>query len=64
MYSSAVDPRIDATLISGYFGPRDSLWQEPLYRNIWGLLDEFGDAEIATLIAPRKMIVEYTRYPE
>ena len=64
MYASAVDPRIDVTLISGYFGPRDNLWQEPLYRNVWGLLDEFGDAEIATLIAPRKMIVEYSRYPE
>lgn len=64
MYAAAVDPRIDATLITGYFSPRNNLWQEPLYRNIWGLLDEFGDAEIATLIAPRKMIVEYTRYPE
>lgn len=64
MYAAAVDTRIDATLISGYFGPRDSLWHEPLYRNIWGLLDEFGDAEIATLIAPRRMIVEYSRGPE
>jgi hypothetical protein len=64
MYSAAIDTRIDAALISGYFGPRDSLWHEPLYRNIWGLLDEFGDAEIATLIAPRKMIVEYSRGPE
>lgn len=64
MYSAAIDTRIDATLISGYFGPRDSLWHEPLYRNVWGLLDEFGDAEIASLIAPRKMIVEYSRGPE
>lgn len=64
MYASAVDTRIDAALIAGYFGPRENLWQEPLYRNVWGLLDEFGDAEIATLIAPRKMIVEYSRYPE
>ncbi len=64
MYAAAIDTRIDATLISGYFGPRDSLWHEPLYRNIWGLLDEFGDAEIASLIAPRKMIVEYSRGPE
>lgn len=64
MYAAAVDTRIDATLISGYFGPRDSLWHEPIYRNVWGLLNEFGDAEIASLIAPRKMIVEYSRYPE
>ena len=64
MYAAAIDTRIEATLISGYFGPRDSLWHEPLYRNVWGLLDEFGDAEIATLIAPRRMIVEYSRGPE
>ena len=63
MYAAAVDPRIDAALISGYFGPRQNLWQEPLYRNFWGLLDEFGDAEIATLITPRRMIVEYSHYP-
>lgn len=64
LYSAATDTRIDAALISGYFNNHDSLWHEPLYRNIWGLLDEFGDAEIATLIAPREMIVEYTVYPE
>jgi hypothetical protein len=64
MYATAVDIRIDAALISGYFGPRDSLWHEPLYRNVWGLLEEFGDAEMATLITPRKLIVEYSRGPE
>lgn len=64
MYAAAVDTRIDGALISGYFGPRDSLWHEPLYRNIWGLLDEYGDAEIASLIAPRKIIVEYSHGPE
>ena len=46
MFSAAVDPRIDATLVCGYFNRRDELWQEPIYRNAWGLLTEFGDAEI------------------
>jgi hypothetical protein len=35
-----------------------------LYRNVWGLLAEFGDAEVASLIAPRGLVVEYSRAPE
>jgi dienelactone hydrolase len=64
MYAAALDTRIDAALVSGYFGPRESLWQEPLHRNVWALLDEFGDAEIASLIAPRSLIIEYSQNPE
>jgi dienelactone hydrolase len=62
-YAAAVDPRIDACLVSGYFEPRSRPWQEPLYRNVWGLLREFGDAEIASLIAPRGLVVEYSKVP-
>lgn len=51
-YAAAVDTRIDAVLVSGYFNSRQQVWSEPLYRNVWALLHEFGDAEIATLIAP------------
>ena len=49
-YAAAMDERIDAALVSGYFGPREDLWKEPIYRNVWGLLRQFGDAEIASLI--------------
>lgn len=62
-YAAAVDERIDAALVSGYFGPREDLWREPIYRNVWGLLEQFGDAEIASLIAPRRLIVEYSEEP-
>lgn len=62
-YAAAIDPRIDACLTSGYFDSRQQVWREPIYRNVWGLLDEFGDAEIATLIAPRPLLVEYSRVP-
>ncbi len=62
-YAAAVDPRIDACLVSGYFAPRERTWEEPLYRNVWGLLREFGDAEIATLIAPRGLVVELSEFP-
>jgi dienelactone hydrolase len=62
-YSAAVDTRIDSALVSGYFDSRQQVWSEPIYRNVWGLLREFGDAEIATLIAPRALVVEYSNVP-
>ena len=63
-YAAAVDTRIDAALVSGYFDSRQDVWSEPIYRNVWSLLREFGDAEIATLIAPRGLVIEYSRVPD
>jgi len=63
LYSAALQRDVAATLISGYFAPRERLWEEPIYRNLFGLLLEFGDAEIASLIAPRHLIVEYSPTP-
>jgi dienelactone hydrolase len=64
LYTAALDPRIEATLVSGYFAPREGLWQEPIYRNVFGLLSEFGDAELASLVAPRTLIVEHSQVPD
>lgn len=58
LYSGAIDTRIKVTAVSGYFGSRDNLWQEPIYRNVWGLLREFGDGELMSLIMPRAFIAE------
>ena len=63
-YSAALDTRIAATLVSGYFDSRQRVWEEPIYRNVFGLLQEFGDAEIASLIAPRGLVVEYSASPK
>ena len=63
-YSAAVAPQIAATVVSGYFRSREGLWREPVYRNVWGLLTEFGDAELAGLVAPRALIIEASRGPE
>ena len=63
-YSAALDPRIRAAAVSGYFQAREEVWKEPVYRDVWGLLHEFGDAEIASLIAPRALIVEASRGPQ
>lgn len=63
-YAAACDTRIHAAAVCGYFQPRERVWSEPIYRNVWALLDEFGDAEIASLVAPRALIIGAFGYPE
>ena len=63
-YAAAADTRIDVALVSGYFNDRQRVWSEPIFRNVWGLLEEFGDAEIATLIAPRGLVIEQADAPQ
>lgn len=63
LYAAALDERIVATWVSGYFQPREEVWREPLYRNLWGLLTEFGDAELAAMVAPRGLVVEHSGFP-
>lgn len=62
-YAAAADERIHTTVVSGYFRNRRNLHAEPIYRNVWGLLPNYGDAEIARLIAPRRLIIEAQRHP-
>jgi len=64
LYAAALDPRIDAVCASGHFDSRQDIWQQPLDRNVFGLLEQFGDAELASLIAPRPLIAEACRGPE
>ena len=59
----ALDERIAAVCSSGYFDNRNDLWQEPIDRNLFGLLEQFGDAELASLIALRRLIVEAAKLP-
>lgn len=56
-YTGAIDTRVNNTEVSGYFGSRQRIWEEPAYRNVFGLLKEFGDAEIGSLIAPRHLVI-------
>jgi len=62
--AAALDPCIAAAAVSVYFGPREGLWQEPIYRNVFGPLDEVGDAELAALVAPRALCVEHCPHPK
>ena len=63
LYSAAIDTRIDATAVSGHFQARE-IWKEPIYRDVWGLTREFGDAELASLVVPRALVVEACKVPE
>jgi len=64
LYSGAVDTRIDVVCVSGYFDSRQNIWQGPTSRNVFGLLEQFGDAELASMIAPRPLILEAAKAPE
>ena len=63
LYAAALDPRIDAVCVSGFFGDRSDVWRQPVDRNVFGLLEQFGDAEVASLIAPRTLVVEASKGP-
>ncbi|MCE9564243.1 MAG: dienelactone hydrolase family protein [Planctomycetes bacterium] len=55
LYAAAVDARIKDTQVSCAFGPREAMFDEPIDRNFWGALNEFGDAEVAALVQPRTL---------
>jgi dienelactone hydrolase len=59
--AAAIDNRVEAVCLSGSFGGSDRLWNEPLDRNVFGLLDQFGNAEILSMLAPRKVLINHTR---
>ncbi len=64
LYAAALDQRINAVCVSGYFDDRNDTWRQPVDRNVFGLLEQFGDAEVSSLIAPRTLIVEAAKGPE
>jgi dienelactone hydrolase len=63
LLSGAIDTRIDSVGVYGAFGSRRNGWQECIDRNIFGLLRQFGDAELAAMIAPRPLVIDNSNYP-
>jgi hypothetical protein len=53
LFTAALDSRVDRLGLCGAFGPMEQLWREPIDRNVFGLLGEFGGAELLTMVAPR-----------
>ncbi|HEX5273024.1 MAG TPA: dienelactone hydrolase family protein [Gemmataceae bacterium] len=64
LYAGALDTRITAVCVSGYFANRNNIWQEPIDRNVFGLLEQFGDAELAAMLKPRHLFIEHCKGPE
>jgi len=64
MYAGAIDTRFLAVGVCGAFGLSQRNAELPIYRNVWSLLEHFGDAELAAMILPRSVIAEHGRYPE
>jgi len=63
-YAAALDSDFSAVLLSGGFQERTNVWTLPLDHHQWGVLKYFGDAEIASLIAPQPLVVETpSNYP-
>lgn len=63
LHAGALDDRIASVYVAGSFGPRERAWEEPIYRNVQGLLRDFGDAELAAMIAPRPLAIHQWAYP-
>ncbi len=64
LFAGGLDTRIGTTCVSGFFGPREGSWKEPIDRNFAGLLRDFGTQELAMLVAPRGLIVMHEIAPE
>ncbi|PHS10436.1 MAG: hypothetical protein COA78_11260 [Blastopirellula sp.] len=64
LYTAAIDKRVSATVVSGYFNSRNKIWNEPLDRMVFGLLSEFSDADLASMVAPRTLIIEAADAPQ
>ncbi|HEY8503044.1 MAG TPA: hypothetical protein VIL46_00580, partial [Gemmataceae bacterium] len=62
-YAGAIDGRVAAAGVSGYFGPREGVWEEPIYRNVWGLLREFGDGQVGRLYGGRQLVIHQAEIP-
>lgn len=63
LLAGALDPRIQVTCVSGFWGPRENCWAEPIDRNFFGMLRDFGAAELALLVAPRSLILHTAPVP-
>jgi dienelactone hydrolase len=60
-YAAALDERLRGAVVTDYFDERERAYNEPEDRMVWNLLNEYGDAQIAGLIAPRSLWIEGVR---
>jgi len=64
LFAGVLDTRIQSICTSGYFGQREWVWRQPVDRNLFGLLEQFGDAEIAVMMrGGRQLFIERASGP-
>lgn len=54
IFSAVLDARIAQVEAHGFSLESPPLWKQPLYRNVFGILRDFGDAEFAALLGGRR----------
>ncbi|WP_020468406.1 alpha/beta hydrolase family protein [Zavarzinella formosa] len=59
LYLAALDSRFQTVASIGYAGPLPSMWQEPIDRNVWAVVKEFGLAGLGELIYPKSICIGY-----
>jgi dienelactone hydrolase len=62
LYAGAVDSRISSIAVSGYVDDRTGIWDQPVDRNVFGLLERFGDGELLAM-GPKSIVVEAAQGP-
>jgi len=61
LYAAALDTRLELAIVAKYLDRREPPYDEPEDRMLWGLLTRFGDREIASMIAPRKLVTSFPK---
>jgi dienelactone hydrolase len=64
LLAAALDTRITSVGMEGAFGPLEAQWSMPIDRTVFGLIREFGAAELAAMVAPRILAVRSADWPE
>ena len=62
--AAAIDERVSAVGVSGFYGTRSGMWQEPLDRNLNGFVSEFDAPHLGLMIVPRSLVVEASGGPK
>jgi cephalosporin-C deacetylase-like acetyl esterase len=53
-FAAVLDPRIAQIEAHGFSVENPPLWKQPLHRNVFGMLRDFGDAEFSALLRGRQ----------
>jgi len=59
LYAAALAEDVAGAYVGGVFEDRSSVWSQPIWRNVFGLLRDFDDAEVSALIFPRPLFVDH-----